>query len=393
MTLRAKYEAFLAGPTADALTESALLNYVTTTTSIHTGASIIKHSNVQDKILKRKGDRVLAAIESSSGLCVELETTIEFIHGGGAYLPGLDDNFVADRTVVFPTVSARQNVGDRILTATLQTHIVHFDKCQKISQIRVYWDQASLLKQVEVIGARARNWPIRDAKEQIRLITSSSVDEHTASSAASSRRSTTSRGADDVTITERPASSRSNASNNAMRDPHATLNLFQPRDIEQERNTSAFSQPIAPRTQSAKPPPREYSELFVGQDPTSPTPSGASSPHKERIPRKAGGGKNVPENRLFKEEAPVSTPLSVKTNSKKYNHFDFGDGEDADETPKGNKPRPNRAKHQSQWDFEDFVTPEKTKPKVLGQAVRHFGWSDDEVRLFMLSQPDFFVLV
>ncbi|EGE01048.1 hypothetical protein TEQG_00102 [Trichophyton equinum CBS 127.97] len=42
--------------------------------------------------------------------------------------------------------------------------------------------------------------------------------------------------------------------------------------------------------------------------------------------------------------------------------------------------RPRSSKHLSQWDFEDFVTPEKPKRRpVRGQEVRHFGWSDDEV--------------
>ena len=40
--------------------------------------------------------------------------------------------------------------------------MVHFDKSGKITQIRQYWDQGSLLKQIDVIGARSRNWPIRD---------------------------------------------------------------------------------------------------------------------------------------------------------------------------------------------------------------------------------------
>lgn len=113
MTLRAKYEAYLAAPTVDALTESASLHYITTTTSIHTGAAIVKHMNVQDKMLKRKGDRVLEQIESANALCVELETTLEFIHGGGAFLPGLDDNFLADRTVTFITVRCAQRPTSR----------------------------------------------------------------------------------------------------------------------------------------------------------------------------------------------------------------------------------------------------------------------------------------
>lgn len=258
--------------------------------------------------------------------------------------------------------------------------MVHFDKDQKISQIRLYWDQGSLLKQIDVIGARARNWPIRDAREQARLITTSySTVAQPVAPAASSRRSTASRGQD-------PTS-------NAMNDPHASLSLFQPRDLNQDESTPP--RPIAPRVQSAKPPPRDYSELFVGDEATSSSEiNDASSPSKQRIPVKAGGGKNYKPSRLFdEEEDPVATPLSVKTNSKKYNHFEFGEGEDADATPKvRDTSRPvTKSKHMSQWDFEDFVTPEKTNPKIAAQAVRHFGWSDDEVGPYF--QPEVLLAV
>ncbi|KAF2277519.1 uncharacterized protein EI97DRAFT_432383 [Westerdykella ornata] len=396
MTLSAIYQAFLARPSSEALVDDASLHYITTLTSINTAAAIVKHYTVQEKLLKKRGDKVLNSIEDASALSLEVETTIEFVAGGGAYLPGLDDNFVADRTVTFPMI-----------------HFVKFDKDQKITQIRLHWDQGSLLKQIDVIGARARNWPIRDGKEQAHLIATSAGSAATSgASAGSCRRSTASRGPDDVTITGRPAS-RSTTSN-AMNDPHASLNLFQPRDIENE--TSNFSQPSAQRAQSAKPRSRNLSELIAGEDPASPSPAEGPVPNTERIPTKAGGGKNYKPNRLFDEEAePVATPLSVKTNAKKYSHFEFGEGEDArpvetplsvktnakkynhfefghgdedEPTPRGREPpRPTRTKHMSQWDFEDFVTPEKTKPKVLREAVRHFGWSDDEEEASPVRRP------
>ena len=265
--------------------------------------------------------------------------------------------------------------------------MVHFDNEQKISQIRLYWDQGSLLKQVEVMGRSAKNWPIRDGKDQARLIASSaSALVRSGAPTASSRRSNASRGQDDVTITERPTTGRSSRSSttNAMNDPHASLSLFERRE-ESEDIPVPSSRPIAQRVQSAKPPPREYSELFVGENVASPSPG-------DRIPKKNGGGKSFKANRLFDDEETVPTPMSVKTSTKKYNHFDFGEGEDAEATPKVRESRQVKSKHQSQWDFDDFVTPEKTKPKVLGQAVRHFGWSDDEVRGPYFSPESDFVV-
>jgi hypothetical protein len=266
------------------------------------------------------------------------------------------------------------------LYVCLQIHIVHFDAEHKISQVRLYWDQGALLKLVDVIGARARNWPIRDGKDQARLIATSAASASSTNpqSAASSRRSTTTT-ADRVTINDRPASSSSRVSN-AMNDPHATLSLFQPRDINQE--TASPRAPSVPRAQSAKPPPRDLNELFVGEEASAGNANPTESPQK--IPAKAGAGKNFRPNRLFDEsqdEPTAPTPMSIKTHAKKYDHFEFDDGEGDDATPKVRETARSttRGKHQSQWDFEDFVTPDKVRTKILPNQTRHFGWSDDEV--------------
>ncbi|PSN59338.1 hypothetical protein BS50DRAFT_605305 [Corynespora cassiicola Philippines] len=365
MTLAARYQAFLASPTASALADNASLHYITTLTSLHDAPAILKHLAVQEKLLKKKAEKVLSTVEGPNGLSLDVETTLEFVAGGGAFLPGLDDNFVSDRTVTFPMV-----------------HIVHFDKDQKIDQIRLYWDQGSLLKQVDVIGARARNWPIRDGKEQTRLIATTAAVLADPDSATPSRRSTTSRGSNDVS-----GANTRRSTNNAMNDPHATLSLFEARSVEE---SSYSSQSIAPRAQSAKPPPRDLSEVFVGEGDEGTDGSVTSdSPNKQGIPVKSGAGKNFKPNRLFdeaEEEHAAATPLSVRTNPKKYSHFEFGDEGEATPKVRETSRPPTKSKHTSQWGFEDFVTPDKPKPKVLGQNVRHFGWSDDEVGPFFQPQ-------
>ncbi|KAF2498809.1 hypothetical protein BU16DRAFT_536800 [Lophium mytilinum] len=371
MTLSARYQRFLASPSAGALADSAAIHYITTLVTVNDAAGIVKHLSAQDKQLKKKGEKVLSSIESSNGLCVDVETTIEFISGGGAYLPGLDDNFLSDRLVTFPVV-----------------HIVQFDAQRQIEQIRLYWDQGSLLKQIDVIGARARNWPIRDGKDQTRLIAlSAAAAGSPPPSAASSRRSTASKGSGLVetsgNIRAGSREGRSRSSVSATGDPHASLSLFQPRDVNAQ--TESYNKPNAPRATSAKPPPREWSELFAGEENAAPSPAQSaaySSPRKNGIPAKAGAGKNFKPSRLFEEDEDAAhTPIKergIKTNKQKYNHFNIGDPED--DTPKAAvKTSPvGKSKHQSQWDFEDFVTPEKVKEKIPAQAVRHFGWSDDE---------------
>ncbi|EMD94298.1 hypothetical protein COCC4DRAFT_163263 [Bipolaris maydis ATCC 48331] len=362
MTLRDTYAKFLATPSTGALAENATLHYVSTTTSISDATAIIKHLSVQEKLLKKTKQNILDAVEGSRALSVDVETTVEFSNGGGAYLPGLDDNFVADRTATFPMV-----------------HVVHFDHAGKITQIRQYWDQGSLLKQIDVIGARSRNWPIRDASEQIRLISNNASASQPESAASSRPTTAASRGADEVSISSRSQRSTSNA----MNDPHASLSLFAPRETEEEPTYTG--QPGAPRAQSAKPPPREYSELFATAEGGSPTPS-------QKIPAKSGAGKNYKPNRLFEEdddESVTSAPSSVKTNSKKYDHFQFGDGEETPKAPEALRPRQNqlRTKNSAHWDFDDFATPDKAKPKTHPQAVRHFGWSDDEDDVSPVRRP------
>lgn len=54
--------------------------------------------------MKKKGDKTLSFVEAPGTIVLDVETTLEFVSGGGAYLPSLDDNFLADHVVTFPTV-------------------------------------------------------------------------------------------------------------------------------------------------------------------------------------------------------------------------------------------------------------------------------------------------
>ena len=103
-SLKSLYQSFLARPNASILNHDASLNYITTLTTINTAAAILKHHAAHQKVLTKKEEKVLSCIEGSDALCLDVETTLEFITGGGAYLPGLDDNFLADRVVTFPMV-------------------------------------------------------------------------------------------------------------------------------------------------------------------------------------------------------------------------------------------------------------------------------------------------
>lgn len=271
---------------------------------------------------------------------------------------------------------------------------------------------------MDVIGSRGRNWPIRDGKDHVKLITSSAA----AASSTGTSRPTMSNGSGDpneVLISSKPTEARKTAT----RDPHASLSLFAPRDEDYEPSQkptiaaprgsarppprdmkdlfadddeapASPQKPASPRKsarpgskdQSAKPPPRDYHDLFVGDEADASPKSKArpASPQKENAPiaPKSGAGKNFQPIRLFDNigEQPAtpganSPDKARKPHPTKFNHFDFSDA--PNENSMQTLPARPKTKHQSQWDFEDFSAPEKASQKIRSQDVRHFGWGDD----------------
>ena len=108
MSFKQVYEAYLNNPagSASSLSDDASLNYISTLTTINGASAIVKHNAAHERVLKKKDQKILDHVLGSHGLTVDVETTIEFSSGGGAYLPGMDDNFVSDRIVIFPMVRA-----------------------------------------------------------------------------------------------------------------------------------------------------------------------------------------------------------------------------------------------------------------------------------------------
>ena len=105
--MSATYKQFLAAPSSSLLAAGASLHYVTTTTSFSGPTEIIKHLNTLRNQVRKKKEDFLDLVEGPTSIAVEVETTLEFVTSGGAYLPGLDDNFLADRTVYLPVVCCR----------------------------------------------------------------------------------------------------------------------------------------------------------------------------------------------------------------------------------------------------------------------------------------------
>ncbi|KAF3344853.1 hypothetical protein VD0002_g7489 [Verticillium dahliae] len=355
MSATAAYRQFLASPNSALLAANATLHYITTTSTFNGPTDIIKHLSTQRNQLKKHQEDILDVVEGRDALAAEIETALEFVTSGGAYLPGLDDNFLADQKVYFTI-----------------THFVTFDAEGKITQIRLTWDQGSLLKQLEIIGKSGRNWPIRDGKEQTKLITTALKASGRIASAPDTN---------EITIRSR------RASQNILRDPHASLSLFASR--EQQAADETNGQSVVSPYAGTRPHQRSFTDILTdapAEDPSSP------SAGRERAP-KIGAGKNFQPQRLFdadpnaplepeSPEATMSPSKAYRPHPTKYNHFDFADGSDPQDAAAAvaardaHKPKP--AKNGANWSFEDFTTPHKPQPSKAfrHQDVRH--WDADK---------------
>nr|POF12809.1 dihydrofolate reductase [Quercus suber] len=346
LTMANTYGAFMQAPNTSMLAADASISYITTTTTINEPAAIIKHLAVQSKQITKKAEKVLNVIETQDALCLESETTLQFNSGGGAYLPGMDENLLDERVVTFPIL-----------------HVVRFDDDGKIRQVRLYWDQGTLLKQVEAIGRTGRNWPIRDGQAQAEAMRKSiNVGGKTANTS-------------EVVTNQH----KKHIGSGATRDPHASLALFERRDPN-ENTRAEYDGPKTAVRSSAKPPPREYGDLFVGEETAKAASSARSdSPSKgDGIVLKHGAGKNFSKNRLFDENEPAmepSSPERKKTYGQKYEHFDFGNGEDADSRP---TTRSSNNKSYQHFSFEEMNTPPKHIQKDRPSDERHWGAGVEE---------------
>jgi hypothetical protein len=121
MALRTAYEQFLAAPNPIFLADNASLHYITTLVTLNGASGIVKHLKAQDHELRKREEKFLDVVEGPNSLAVETHTTIEFLAGGGSYLPSLDDNFLVDRIVTFPIVSAIcQTPNSLLITISLR---------------------------------------------------------------------------------------------------------------------------------------------------------------------------------------------------------------------------------------------------------------------------------
>jgi hypothetical protein len=270
----------------------------------------------------------------------------------------------------------------------MQIHIVHFDTEQQIKQIRIHWDQASLLKQVEVIGARGRAWPIRDGKDQIRLLKTALTERETAavpgtettppprSSSPGKRRikdpysadsldellSPNKEAADREARAEPPKTSY--AGKRYTQDPYGAGSLNE--ILSPTKQAPAHVAPFAPS--SGRPATRNFSDIFVKDDDV---PDSPSRPQR-RAPR-------VPEEDESSHGPVDEDRTFYKTITGKFSHFDIGGDNSSREIKEETRAQHSNIYQSRKWDFGDeYETPVKNARAPRGQQVRHFNLGDDE---------------
>lgn len=106
------YRRFLTDYQSASLASDLSLSYIPTTTKIEGADAVRSHLSKQHRIVQTKAQNILSVVEGTQALCVDVETTLEFENGGGAYLPSLDDNFLTGRVASFPTVGRAIAAGD-----------------------------------------------------------------------------------------------------------------------------------------------------------------------------------------------------------------------------------------------------------------------------------------
>ncbi|KAK9235636.1 hypothetical protein V1525DRAFT_409308 [Lipomyces kononenkoae] len=150
------YLAFLKSPQADQLLPNARITYVTSAQTFRGADAILSNAILNARHVK-KSEKVISTHIASDSIVFETVTTIEFVNGTGSYVTGLDKNFVVDNTVILPVI-----------------HSVIFE-VDKIKSVRLFWDQGTMLKQLNIIGSRGNSWPIVSGSDQEKLMISDAV--------------------------------------------------------------------------------------------------------------------------------------------------------------------------------------------------------------------------
>lgn len=129
------WAAFKARPSGDAFTGDSVLLYMATLSGAR-GPEAINYFLVNSLRKIKITEKVISTVASKDAIMEEVEAKIELKLGGSWVAPGVDEQFVVGQTVDIPLLKSVKFVGDKIQT------------------MRVYHDQASILKQLNLISER-----------------------------------------------------------------------------------------------------------------------------------------------------------------------------------------------------------------------------------------------
>lgn len=243
MSLQKLYNDFRHNPKYEYLTSDATVSYVSSGSRFENPEKALEHF-LQAEYEVEIHEDIISLHETANSLVLETETRLKFIRGPGAYLPGLSMNFVADEEAKI-----------------LMVHIVNFVSDENndslISSIRYIWDQATLLKQLNVIGSRGNSWPICEADEQIKMTRKGYIP------STDKKRSTT----------QEPLNNNSPGPFRAW--PAQKVNLFNDPPMDQVPIPKKAVEAPSP---SAKPPLRTFQEVLNLNDDGQPTTPSSSTP-------------------------------------------------------------------------------------------------------------------
>ncbi|KAK9470271.1 uncharacterized protein V1510DRAFT_423598 [Dipodascopsis tothii] len=147
------YEQFRSAPASAPVADDVRLTYVTSNVVLNGMDAILRSHTAATRQVKRT-DRVISTHVAADSLVLETATTLEFVSGCGPWVHTLDDNFVNDNTALVPMIHTVVFSGDRI------------------QSVRIFWDQGTVLKQINVIGARGNIWPIYTGDKLVSLLDS-----------------------------------------------------------------------------------------------------------------------------------------------------------------------------------------------------------------------------
>ncbi|KAI8057503.1 hypothetical protein BDF21DRAFT_446758 [Thamnidium elegans] len=135
----------------DLYAEDAVIMYVPTSVGVRGSAQIRKFflSNQFSEKVNPVQEEVYNTVTGSNKLIEEVTWSIHFHSGECKWLvPHIEERFLMNSTIKFPVTTS-----------------VSFNKEHKIESIRYLWDQACVLKQLQVISSNVK-WPIV-GKEQV----------------------------------------------------------------------------------------------------------------------------------------------------------------------------------------------------------------------------------